>query len=158
MIFQNYWKYIKWQKMWIIFKKDEIWVVKGVLTNVFWCKKPDMMTFAVCLHLSWSECLFISTDLWSLLMSRVIISVLNIDYENLGLLYIKLKSYFFYQVKSCRFQLDQRRVCKNVFRNIKTPWMLFWKYLQVLMEVKTDIEKVHDQAIIICGKFDNSST
>ena len=33
--------------------------------------------------------------------------------------------------------------------------MLFWKYLQVLTEFKTDIEKVHEQAI--CGKFDNSS-
>ena len=52
------------------FKKGEIWVVKGMLTNVFWCKKPDMMTFAVCLHLTWSECL----------LSRVIISVLNIDF------------------------------------------------------------------------------
>ena len=33
--------------------------------------------------------------------------------------------------------------------------MLFWKYLQVLTEIKTDIEKVHEQAI--CGKVDNSS-
>ena len=33
--------------------------------------------------------------------------------------------------------------------------MLFCKYLQVLTEIKADIEKVHEQAI--CGKFNNSS-
>ena len=33
--------------------------------------------------------------------------------------------------------------------------LLNLKVLQVLTEIKTDIEKVHEQAI--CGKFDNSS-
>ena len=73
-----------------------------------------------------------------------------------SLLHIKLKSYFLYQVKTCHFQLDQRKVCRNVFRKRKkNPWRLFWKYLQVLTKIKTDIKKVHEQAI--CGKFDNSS-
>ena len=96
------------------FKKGEIWVVKEMLTNAFWCKKPDMMTFVVCLHLSWSERLFISTELWSLLMSRVIISVLNINFFRSSV--YKIGVIFFISGKNMPFSAWSKKGLQKCFQ------------------------------------------
>ena len=76
-----------------------------VFMNVFGCKKLDMMTFVVCLqHLDLNSCAFQLSS--GLCRCHASLLVFNINFENFGLLCIKLESYFFYQGKTGRFQLD----------------------------------------------------
>ena len=65
---------------------------------------------------------------------------------------------FFLSGKNKPFSVWSKKGLQKCFQQTlqeKQTWMLFWKYLQVLTEIKTDVEKVHEQAI--CGKFNNSS-
>ena len=119
-----------------------------VLTNIFWCKKnPKKQT-------RW-PLRFVCTPvlIWTLVHFQPR-SGLCRCHAVLVMYSHVVEIIFFYHGKTCRFQLDQRTFCRNVFRKRKkTPRCCFESICW--FSWKSRHRKVHKQAI--CEKFNNSS-